>query len=109
MGYQASKRHNQMICVRLCPIANPTPTPSSSSSSSSSSFVVGTYHMPCMFYKPAAMNIHSMLSVNYIHSFSRGVPYIYCGDFNIKPKSSMYDLITKGKYDVDTISEDEVV
>ena len=52
--------------------------------------------MPCAFFKPAAMMIHSMLSSNHIHGYSNGDPYVYCGDFNITPGSSMYKLLTSG-------------
>lgn len=50
-------RHNQMLSVRLKPL---------SGFNSGQSFVVGTYHMPCMFNYPAVMSIHCALSTQLI-------------------------------------------
>lgn len=77
-------RSNQMICVRLKHL------------STGHVFVVGNYHMPCMFELPAVMMAHCALSAQWIHKFAAGDPYIYAGDFNIKPSSTMYELLTKG-------------
>lgn len=50
-------RNNQMLSVRLRPL-----------SGSGQPFVVGTYHMPCMFYYPAVMSIHCALSTQLIEA-----------------------------------------
>lgn len=84
-------RHNQMLSVRL--------KFKNGKNSDTRSFVVGTYHMPCMFRKPEVMNIHSALSAQHIRKFAAGDPYIFCGDFNFKPGSSMYELMTAGSID----------
>lgn len=78
------KRHNQMVCLRL------------HSRATGKSFVVGTYHMPCMFKKPSVMVTHCALSAQYIQKFAKGDPFVFMGDFNIKPKSSQYELLTQG-------------
>jgi len=81
-------RWNMMVCVRL------------QFKDSKKTFVVGTYHMPCMFKLPRVMVAHCALSAQHIqrfaHSEGRQDPFIYCGDFNIKPDSSMYRLLTEG-------------
>lgn len=77
-------RSNQMVCVRL------------KHKATGKVFVVGNYHMPCMFELPAVMMAHCALSAQHIHKFAGGDPYIYAGDFNIKPDSSMHQLLTKG-------------
>jgi mRNA deadenylase 3'-5' endonuclease subunit Ccr4 len=78
-------RFNQMVSVRLQhKVEGATP------------FVVGTYHMPCIFKIPQVMMIHCALSAKYIHNYASGAPYVYCGDFNIKPDSIMYSLLTEG-------------
>mmetsp|Transcript_3150 Transcript_3150/g.10914 ORF Transcript_3150/g.10914 Transcript_3150/m.10914 type:complete len:345 (-) Transcript_3150:181-1215(-) len=63
---------------------------------------VGTYHMPCMFWAPKVMVIHSALVCQKIQSFSKGEDTVLCGDFNFKPTDSMYELCTRG-----SISEDD--
>eukprot|EP01036_Dinobryon_divergens_P025797 gene25796-34382_t len=82
-------KHNQMLCVRLC------------FKDSQKSFVVGTYHMPCSFRKPKLMNAHCALSAQHIHKFAYSDrysdPYIFCGDFNIKPDSSIAYAELNGK------------
>jgi endonuclease/exonuclease/phosphatase family metal-dependent hydrolase len=40
--------------------------------------------------------IHCALSAQHIHKFAAGSPYVYCGDFNIKPDSVMYEVMTTG-------------
>ena len=78
-------RANQMICVRL------------KQRGSGIIFAVGNYHMPCMFDLPPFMMAHCALSAQYLHKFAAGDPYIYAGDFNIKPDSTMYRLLTEGR------------
>jgi endonuclease/exonuclease/phosphatase family metal-dependent hydrolase len=43
------------------------------------------------------MVTHCALSAQHIQRFAKADPFIYTGDFNIKPDSSMYELMTKGK------------
>jgi 2',5'-phosphodiesterase len=77
-------RTNQMISTRL------------KHRTCGKTFVVSTYHMPCMFKFPSVMVTHCALSAQHLQRFAKDDPYVYTGDFNIKPNSSMYDLLTKG-------------
>lgn len=86
----ALKRNNRMITARFTPVSDP-----------SKPFVVGTYHMPCMFRLPAVMLIHCALSTQLIQRIAGPDPYLFVGDFNIKPDSSMYQLLTSGSVEKD--------
>jgi mRNA deadenylase 3'-5' endonuclease subunit Ccr4 len=85
----ALKRMNQMVTLKVRPKNSP----------SSSPFVVGTYHMPCMFQYPAVMMIHCALSAQHIQRYAGDLPFVFTGDFNIKPKDPMYRLLTSGTID----------
>jgi 2',5'-phosphodiesterase len=88
-------RSNQMVCMRLVDkVAN------QAANSSTSSFVVGTYHMPCMFKLPGVMTIHTALSAQHIRRYAKGSPVIFCGDFNIKPQDTMYKYLISGEVDM---------
>ena len=99
---KAEARKNQMICLRLESLAAGSDNGSTNTSTSIRSngaahtFCVGTYHMPCAFYMPPMMMLHCALSANHLRQFSRGDPFVYAGDFNIKPGSPMYRLFTDG-------------
>jgi hypothetical protein len=56
-------------------------------------FVVGTYHMPCMFKVPSVMMIHCALSAQHIHKYASSDPYLLVGDFNIKPGTTPPHLL----------------
>lgn len=60
--------------------------------------------MPCSFKKPQVMNAHCALSAQHIHKYAHSDgfkdPYIYAGDFNIKPDSSMYTTLTEGSIEL---------
>lgn len=80
-------RSNQMICTRL------------QDKETSKSFVVGTYHMPCMFDYASVMVIHAALSAQHILKYAASLPSIFVGDYNFKPTSAEYEVMTKGKLD----------
>jgi 2',5'-phosphodiesterase len=84
-------KSNQMISMTMAPqgIAD--------ADIESSSFVVGTYHMPCSFWLPSAMTIHCALSAQHISRYANGKPFVFCGDFNIKPIDAMYHMMSNGK------------
>jgi hypothetical protein len=88
---QSADKYNQIISMRL-----KSKSPIESIDKENKSFVVGTYHMPCNFRVPPMMMIHCALSAQHIHKFADGDPYVYTGDFNIKPDSPMYKMITEG-------------
>jgi endonuclease/exonuclease/phosphatase family metal-dependent hydrolase len=52
--------------------------------------------MPCMFKLPSVMVTHCALSAQHIQRWAKDDPYVYTGDFNIKPDSSQYQLLTQG-------------
>lgn len=91
-------------------------------------FAFSNYHMPCAFFAPPVMNIHSEMVSRRVQDLaaaswndSRGgdgsdddaaaaaaaaggalaktVPYILAGDFNILPDSPQYKLLTTGELD----------
>jgi 2',5'-phosphodiesterase len=81
---QSYSRSNQMICAAVkCKETN-------------QKFVVGNYHMPCAFRTPAVMTIHCSLAAQHLQRVAKGLPFVYLGDFNIKPPSNMYKLLTTG-------------
>jgi hypothetical protein len=42
---------------------------------------------------------HCALSAQHIQKFAKADPFVYVGDFNIKPLSSQYELLTRGSLD----------
>jgi 2',5'-phosphodiesterase len=60
-------------------------------------FCVATYHMPCVYWSPETMMIHTALSARLVQDLAGNLPTIYAGDFNFQPDSSCYDFITSGK------------
>ena len=61
--------------------------------------------MPCMFYLPKVMVIHSALCSQYVQNYANGAPAILTGDFNIKPGSTPYKILTEGKVDPSTVDD----
>ena len=62
-------------------------------------FAVTTYHMPCLFgsdKKCQVMTIHAAIAARHAKTFANGVPYVLAGDFNFKPDSAQYALVTNG-------------
>jgi 2',5'-phosphodiesterase len=78
-------RNNELIAVTLTP------------RESGSKFTIGNYHMPCDFRHPQVMVTHSALAAQYLQSLSPGSPHIFTGDFNFKPSSTMYRILTEGE------------
>ena len=81
-------------------------------------FVVSNYHMPCVFWSPPVMVIHSstamqlalkFASQNKMEQADKGenkesdsvyrLPSVFAGDFNIKPTDDAYRLLTSGRID----------
>lgn len=82
---QAKERKNVLVFARL------------RSRSNGASLCVGNYHMPCAFWSPPIMLIHSALVVSTFQKLANGAPYaVLAGDFNIKPRDSAYRMITTG-------------
>ena len=99
----AQNRFNQLVTVTL------------ECKTTQKQFAVGCYHMPCAYYAPMVMTIHTDLAawhVQKLASIQTGendsaaaatttstMPYILAGDWNIKPDGSSYRLLTTGKMD----------
>lgn len=82
----AKSRHNVLLTAIL------------KDKSSSQQFCIGNYHMPCCFYAPMVMTLHSDLCLSRVQKIAGDViPYILAGDFNIKPTDSTYALLTTGE------------
>lgn len=52
--------------------------------------------MPCAFWWPAVMTLHAEALLQKVHEFSKGLPYILLGDFNIIPHTPLYNFLTQG-------------
>lgn len=69
------------------------------------SFGISSYHMPCVFYAPMVMNIHVDMAMQRTQELAteeeQQIPTILAGDFNLKPGSPEYIMITTGKLNVD--------
>lgn len=98
---ESSYKQNQMISVKLSKKDSTATSVSDDGntavvSSLNKEFVVSTYHMPCMFYVPNVMMIHCALYAQQCHRYAAGAPYVVTGDFNVKPDSDMYEMLTSG-------------
>lgn len=86
----SQNRNNNLITVKLV------------DKESLRSFAVATYHMPCAYYAPQVMTIHTDLAARRVQSVvGPDMPYVFAGDWNIKPSSSSYRLLTTGVLDRD--------
>lgn len=102
----SENRHNVLLTVTLCHRAG------------GCAFSISNYHMPCAFFAPAVMNIHTDMVSKRVQDLAaqswksiRGdelsdqipqkgiktIPYILAGDFNILPDSAQYKILTKGE------------
>jgi endonuclease/exonuclease/phosphatase family metal-dependent hydrolase len=90
--YLAKRRENRMVCLRLM-------------DHNGQEFVVATYHMPCRFWSPAAMTILTAMCFQALEQITDSTcPVILAGDFNFKPTSPQYSLVTRGWFD-DTVDD----
>lgn len=86
----AENRFNQLVTIQL------------QDKSTKKSFAIGNYHMPCAFFKPEVMSIHTDLAARHVQKLAKNeddMPYVLAGDWNIKPDGSSYRLLTTGKMD----------
>lgn len=94
----AQRRHNRIVFVRL------------RSRDSGAVFCVATYHMPCMFFNPPVMTVHAALAVQYVQRMAGKTQcYVLAGDFNFKPDSEMYEMVTTGRLSTDAASHPPVM
>jgi len=106
----SQNRFNILLSVGLRERCDPA---SDSQSDEKKTFWISNYHMPCAFFAPMVMNIHSELAARHLQNLASKTtkhedgstevekqhPYILAGDFNILPESPHYRLLTEGKLD----------
>ena len=63
---------------------------------------VACYHMPCAYYQPGLMTIHAAAAAQKSITLAGSTPLVLCGDWNIKPDSAQYAMLTTGALDVPT-------
>jgi len=111
-SWSSSKnRYNQFIAVRLR--ERRRNNDDGKDAKDAVPFWIGNYHMPCAFRDPPVMNIHAEMVAKRLQNLATTSSeksgttvrdaYILAGDFNIKPDSAHYRLLTEG-----TIEEDDV-
>jgi 2',5'-phosphodiesterase len=81
----AKRKHNVMIYMQLECLSTLT------------SFGVASYHMPCVFWAPKVMVIHTALLLHETKQLAGELPYVLAGDFNFVPGSACYRLVTTGR------------
>lgn len=108
----ANQRNNRMVSVVLKPRGEGNCQETVTEKSTASAFSVSTYHMPCAFRDPQMMVLHCALASQRARSVAekagggKCLPYTLIGDFNIKPKSTMYRILTEG--DINEPSNPEI-
>ncbi len=83
--HYAQRRFNQYIFVKV------------KDKVSQETFTLMNYHMPCVFFVPQVMTIHSAMIAQRTEILSQDCPFLLAGDFNIRPQSPQYQLLTTGK------------
>lgn len=111
----SENRFNVLVSVALRHRHKGAASSSTTSSSGDGTFLISNYHMPCAFFAPPVMNIHSEMVARRVQTLAANVydslkedkkggdittiPYILAGDFNIMPDSPHYKLLTTGSLD----------
>ena len=70
---------------------------------------VATYHMPCVYYAPQVMSIHSAMLIQRIQELAKDDPFVLTGDFNIRPVQPQYQLITTGSMPRDNAAYPSII
>ena len=103
----SENRYNVLLTVTLC------------NREGGGTFSISNYHMPCAFFAPAVMNIHTEMVSKRVQDLAaeswktirsdecstepqegiKTIPYILAGDFNILPDSAQYKILTSGQLD----------
>lgn len=65
--------------------------------STKKSFLMGTYHMPCMPGKPKVLLTHAALAAQFMETHAGKDPYLLAGDWNILPGSDPYNHLVEGE------------
>ncbi len=92
---EAKRRFNRLVFVRI------------KDKQENDNFCVATYHMPCAFYAPKVMTLHAAMAVQWVQKLAKEDPYVFTGDFNIKPGDLQYQLITTGAIDPASVAYPE--
>lgn len=87
-------RHNRAIFLRLTHVDD-----------EEHPFVVGVYHMPCVWWDTHVMTMHAALVVQALQTYADSLPHALLGDFNIKPEDTAYALITTGRLDPENMAQ----
>lgn len=101
----SENRYNMLLFARLrvreetALKSRENDSPESNDAQVERTFCVGTYHMPCAFYAPMVMTIHTDLVCRRVQDLAASHPYVLAGDFNILPSSSTYKLVMTGELD----------
>ncbi|CAF0996011.1 unnamed protein product [Rotaria sp. Silwood1] len=80
----AMTRANTLICLQIIIDNKP--------------LCIGTYHMPCLYYLPDVMVIHSSIVKDLMFQLAAGQDFILAGDFNFEPQSLSYQVLTEKNY-----------
>ncbi|GBG33160.1 Glucose-repressible alcohol dehydrogenase transcriptional effector [Hondaea fermentalgiana] len=86
LWFEVERRSNTAVFVRLRDRAT------------NQKLCVATYHMPCAFRTPPVISAHCSLLAKRINKLAQTDPFVIAGDFNLKPDSPMYELLTQGKF-----------
>jgi len=89
----AKKRFNCMVSVKLA-----------ARQVGYAPLVVSTYHMPCAYFLPPVMNIHTALCARRALGFAKGEALVLCGDFNVKPGDAPYNILVQGHLSAEDLS-----
>lgn len=65
-----------------------------------SKIVISSYHMPCVFWEPKIVTIHTIALMKIIQNFAGDIPIILGCDANFTPDSYQYNIMTTGNIDV---------
>jgi len=95
----SEKRYNTILFVRLRDKTN-----TDNSNSNAKPFCVANYHMPCTWYAPKVMTLHSEMIFRRSQDLAGSDPLVLAGDFNIIPDTPTYKMLTQG-----TLSKDDTV
>jgi len=90
---QARRRENTLVAVHL-----------QSTIHKNQSVWVGCYHMPCAYQEPQLMVMHAALAAQHVQrlAIASQAPCVLAGDWNIKPGSEAYQLLTTGDLSQDS-------
>jgi mRNA deadenylase 3'-5' endonuclease subunit Ccr4 len=61
--------------------------------------VLATYHMPCAYWAPKVLTIHTVEMLKLCQRYAGDLPLIIASDCNFKPDSYQYNIVTTGSID----------